>query len=1027
MKKKNLFISLLSLTAISSGVLLGISFNNKNNKKEVSAYTTTSLPTTINLNDNTASEIRNYYSSLNALSTSERRGTNLLKNLKTILKNGQKYLSYDSGSDIWDVYCIVDRDWSKSPASSLPAAAGTYNSSTNTITNYKWGGNSSTYENPYLHALYYNRNQTAIAQAYGDHQNNTSTGINREHIWPKGAGFDTKISSNSGGARGDIMHLWAANGHTNNIHSNNFYGYVDTTKSYTDIGDTSTYSMCAGNLSGKSKTFSSSTNTVFEPQDSDKGDIARACFYMVARYNYLSGSDSDGIDSNNPNLELVNNVSDFSSSGYESSTSNTGKLGIIQDLLEWNRLDPPDEFEIHRNNLCYNNFTNNRNPFVDFPEWAEYIWGKSTNGSYNSSSTGYATPSSDSINDFGGGSVTPEPKTLTSISISGQTTSFTVGDTFSFGGTVTAHYDDLTTANVTNSATFTGYNMSASGNQTVTVSYTESGVTKTTTYGITINEPASVPQGDAALYTGALTEGDYVIYYNGKAMKNTVSSSRLGFLEVTPSNDVISSPDASIIWHIAPSSNYWTIYNASVSKYAAGNGTNNKGVLSDTNNDYAKWTVTGTSTYEFVNKGNASDSVNANLRNNASYGFACYSDQTGGALSLYRVAESSAPTLTSITLDTENVQKTFNVGDTFNYSGLVVTAHYDDDSSEVVTPTSVSSPDMSTSGVKTITVTYEEESASYQINVKALPVTTDTYELVTGSNPLLPGDQVIIAAQESISSSSCYVLKDTIYSTYYLTANDGTVDNQIISYDEDDMTIWTVKSYGGGYAFYNGSQYLYGYSTTSGTKTYRNLGLSDSLTQNGTDWTITKNSNSDGYDVVTNGLYLEYYSSKFTTYTGSNNSYPINFYKKVVTAYNFSQTLLDNITCDSTGGNAPTLDLSWSQLGDLYNSISSIDEKNFLKTATYTVSGSVVTPTDGTNGTIALAVSKYDIIVGKYNYIDFLSRKGTSVYGYTGLTTAKTFKNINNQVVPIIVVAVTLLSVTSISIVLYQLKKKKYE
>ena len=51
-------------------------------------------------------------------------------------------------------------------------------------------------------------------------------------------------------------------------------------------------------------------------------------------------------------------------------------MGILQDLLEWNKLDPVDEFEIHRNNLLYRNFSFNRNPFIDFPEWAEYIWGK---------------------------------------------------------------------------------------------------------------------------------------------------------------------------------------------------------------------------------------------------------------------------------------------------------------------------------------------------------------------------------------------------------------------------------------------------------------------------------------------------------------------------------------------------------------------------------------------------------------------------------------------------------------------------
>ena len=50
-------------------------------------------------------------------------------------------------------------------------------------------------------------------------------------------------------------------------------------------------------------------------------------------------------------------------------------MGILSDLLEWNKLDPVDEYEIHRNNLIYKNFQHNRNPFIDFPEWADYIWG----------------------------------------------------------------------------------------------------------------------------------------------------------------------------------------------------------------------------------------------------------------------------------------------------------------------------------------------------------------------------------------------------------------------------------------------------------------------------------------------------------------------------------------------------------------------------------------------------------------------------------------------------------------------------
>ncbi len=139
-----------------------------------------------------------------------------------------------------------------------------------------------------------------------------------------------------------------------------------------------------------------------------------------------------------------------------------------------------------------------------------------------------------------------------------------------------------------------------------------------------------------SLYSGALTEGDYVIVYNGKAMKNTVSNNRLGYAEVTVSGNDIANPDASIVWHIASSGDYWTIYNAAVLKYAAGNGTKNQGALEDTVNDKSLWTASGSSTYNFVNKNNAASSVNAYLRNNGTYGFACYGTGTGGALSLYK-------------------------------------------------------------------------------------------------------------------------------------------------------------------------------------------------------------------------------------------------------------------------------------------------------------------------------------------------------------------------------------------------------
>lgn len=88
-----------------------------------------------------------------------------------------------------------------------------------------------------------------------------------------------------------------------------------------------------------------------------------------------------------------------------------------------------------------------------------------------------------------------ETKTLTGITLTGEyPTVFLTGDAFSHEGmTVTANYDDETSANVTDEATFTGYNMSAAGVQTVTVSYTE-GATVTKTYDITVKDAYTVTE-----------------------------------------------------------------------------------------------------------------------------------------------------------------------------------------------------------------------------------------------------------------------------------------------------------------------------------------------------------------------------------------------------------------------------------------------------------------------------------------------------------------------------------------------------
>lgn len=139
---------------------------------------------------------------------------------------------------------------------------------------------------------------------------------------------------------------------------------------------------------------------------------------------------------------------------------------------------------------------------------------------------------------------------------------------------------------------------------------------------------------DYELYSGTLTEGDYLIVYSGKAMNTTVSSNRLQYATVTATNNVITTTSTAIVWHIAKSGDYWTIYNAAADKYAAATASNNQAqMLASGSDDKSLWTASGSSTYEFVNKSNS-----RYLRENGTYGFAAYSNSTGGALSLYKKA-----------------------------------------------------------------------------------------------------------------------------------------------------------------------------------------------------------------------------------------------------------------------------------------------------------------------------------------------------------------------------------------------------
>ena len=177
---------------------------------------------------------------------------------------------------------------------------------------------------------------------------------------------------------------------------------------------------------------------------------------------------------------------------------------------------------------------------------------------------------------------------------------------------------------------------------------------------------------DFELYSGEITAGDYLVVYNGRAMQASVSGNRLEYVDVEINDDVISNTNESIIWTIAADGDYFTLYNAATSKYAASNGTKNQAKLESNVSDNSRWTVTGDETYEFVNKANKAKEVNCNLRNNGTYGFACYSTATGGALSLYKKKVSDPSKLNAeLSFDGETNEFTVNLGSTFTAPQLI--------------------------------------------------------------------------------------------------------------------------------------------------------------------------------------------------------------------------------------------------------------------------------------------------------------------------------------------------------------------
>ena len=167
-----------------------------------------------------------------------------------------------------------------------------------------------------------------------------SNGWNREHLWPNSYGID-----NRGPAYSDIHALRPCDSNVNSSRGNKHFDESDPESRYYKFPSHPESILC------------SSDNNSWSPPESLKGDIARAMFYMDIRYEGKNGE---------PDLELTHELAEI--------TSRNSKMGSLKTLLIWHMLDPVSEEEEIRNDRVYE-IQNNRNPFIDRPQWVSSIWG----------------------------------------------------------------------------------------------------------------------------------------------------------------------------------------------------------------------------------------------------------------------------------------------------------------------------------------------------------------------------------------------------------------------------------------------------------------------------------------------------------------------------------------------------------------------------------------------------------------------------------------------------------------------------
>ena len=234
---------------------------------------------------------------------------------------------------------------------------------------------------------------------------------NREHSIPK-----SWFGGSKSGPGCDIFQVVPTDGYVNNKRSSYAFGEVSSA-SYTydgaKLGSAKSITITGGNtIAGNTGTTISGSGTVFEPRDEYKGDFARGYFGTMIKWangDYQAFTSGDG--------------SKMFSSNYNTGSFGLTKYGVAL-LMKWHRQDPISQKEIDRNNGIQET-QGNRNPFIDYPYLAEYIWGEKAGETLNLSDLITAYDSRFVLGESngylkGGSTVDPETKCTVTWLVNGE-------------------------------------------------------------------------------------------------------------------------------------------------------------------------------------------------------------------------------------------------------------------------------------------------------------------------------------------------------------------------------------------------------------------------------------------------------------------------------------------------------------------------------------------------------------------------------------------------------------------------------